>query len=119
MGPLTSFGVTKRGLGATTEGMSIKKFLVIAQYIPPCYNKNKAWGVKMNLVELVQVTSSEEEAEKFLRAKGILKTFDRCPFCGHQKIGKVRRSFFKCYGCRKEWSIRKDSIASILKSPLH
>jgi len=48
----------------------------------------------MNLVELVQVTSSEEEAEKFLRAKGILKTFDRCPFCGHQKIGKVRRSFF-------------------------
>jgi transposase len=61
----------------------------------------------------------EEEAEKFLRAKGILKTFDRCPFCGHQKIGKVRRSFFKCYGCRKEWSIRKDSIASRLKSPLH
>jgi hypothetical protein len=51
----------------------------------------------MNLVELVQVTSSEEEAEKFLRAKGILKTFNRCPFCGHQKIGKVRRSFFKCY----------------------
>jgi transposase len=41
----------------------------------------------MNLVELVQVTSSEKEAD------------DRCPFCEHQKIGKVRRSFFKCYGC--------------------
>ncbi len=60
----------------------------------------------MNLVELVKVTSSEEEAEKFLRAKGILKTFDRCSFCGHQKIERIRRSFFKCYGCRKEWSIR-------------
>jgi transposase len=89
---------------------------VIAQYIPPCYNK--AWGVKMNLVELVKVTSSEEEAEKFLRAKGILKTFARCPFCGHQKIGRIRRSFFKCYGCRKEWSIRKDSILEGLKVPL-
>jgi transposase len=88
-------------------------FKVIAQYIPPCYNR--AWGVKMNLVELVKVTSSEEEAEKFLRAKGILKTFDRCPFCGHQKIGRIRRSFFKCYGCRKEWSIRKDSILEGLK----
>jgi hypothetical protein len=37
---------------------------VIAQYIPPCYN-NKAWGCK-------------EEAEKFLRAKGVLKTFEHC-----------------------------------------
>jgi hypothetical protein len=32
-------------------------------------------GVKMNLVELVKVTSSEGEAD------------DRCPFCGHQKVG--------------------------------
>jgi transposase len=71
----------------------------------------------MNLVELVKVTSSEEEPEKFLRAKGILKTFDRCPFCGHQKIGRIRRSFFKCYGCRKEWCIRKDNILEGLKVP--
>ena len=74
-------------------------------------------GVKMNLVELVQVTSSEEEAEKFLRAKSILKTFDRCPFCGHQKIGRIRRSFFKCYGYRKKCCIRKDSILEGLKVP--
>jgi transposase len=63
-------------------------------------------GVKMNLVELVQVASSEKEAD------------DRCPFCEHQKIGKVRRSFFKCYACRKEWSIRKDSMLEGLKVPL-
>ena len=32
----------------------------------------------MNLVEIVKVTSSEEGAD------------DRCPFCGHQKIGRLR-----------------------------
>jgi transposase len=47
-------------------------------------------GVKMNLAELVKVTSSGEEAD------------DRCPFCGHQKIGRIRRNFLKCYGCWKE-----------------
>jgi predicted RNA-binding Zn-ribbon protein involved in translation (DUF1610 family) len=52
--------------------------------------------VKMNLVELVKGSSSEEEAD------------DRCPFCGHQKIDR----------CRKEWSIRKDSMAFRLKSPI-
>jgi transposase len=77
----------------------------------------KHGGVKMNLAELVQVTSSEEEAEKFLRAKSILKTFDRCLFCGHQKIGRIRRSFFKCYGCRKEWCIRKGNILEGLNVP--
>jgi transposase len=59
----------------------------------------------MNLVELVRVASSEEEAD------------DRCPFCGHQKIGRIRRSFFKCYVCRKEWGIRKDCILEGLKVP--
>jgi hypothetical protein len=48
----------------------------------------KHGGEKMNLVELVKVTSFEEEAEKFLRANGVLKTFNRCLFCGHQKIGR-------------------------------
>jgi transposase len=39
----------------------------------------------MNLVELLQIASSEEKAEEFLREKGILKTFDSCPFCPCQK----------------------------------
>jgi hypothetical protein len=34
----------------------------------------------MNLVELVKATSSEDGGEAFLRAKGILKTFDLCPY---------------------------------------
>jgi hypothetical protein len=35
----------------------------------------------MNLVELLQIASSEEKAEGFLRERGVLKTFDSCPFC--------------------------------------
>jgi transposase len=29
----------------------------------------------------------------------------------------VRRKFFKCYSCRREWSVRKDSILEDLKVP--
>jgi len=35
----------------------------------------------MNLVELLQIASSEEKSKEFLREKGILKTFNSCPFC--------------------------------------
>ena len=30
---------------------------------------------------------------------------------------KVRRNFFKCCKCRKEWSVRRDSILEDLKVP--
>jgi len=68
----------------------------------------------MNLGELLQMASSEEKAEEFLREKGILKTFDSCPFCYAKNVGKVRRNFYKCYKC-KEWSVRKDSSLEDLK----
>ena len=71
----------------------------------------------MNLVELLQIASSEEKAEEFLREKGVLKTFDSCPFCNAKNIGKIRRNFYKCYKCKKEWSVRKDSILEDLKIP--
>ena len=64
----------------------------------------------MNLSELVKIASSEEKAEEFLRSRGILKTFENCSFCKSESIGKVRRNFYKCYGCRREWSIRRGSI---------
>jgi transposase len=71
----------------------------------------------VNLVELLQITSSEEKAEEFLREKGILKTFDSCSFCHAKNTGKIRRNFYKCYKCKKEWSVRKDSILEDLKVP--
>jgi transposase len=64
----------------------------------------------MKLSDLISIAGSEEKSEEFLRAKGILKTFKFCPFCGGKSIGRVRRKFFKCYSCRREWSVRKDSI---------
>jgi transposase len=42
----------------------------------------------MNLYELVKI-ASEEKAEEFLRSRGILKTFERCPLCKSGSIGKV------------------------------
>jgi transposase len=69
----------------------------------------------MNLVELLQIASSEEKAEEFLREKGILKTFDSCPFCHDRNIGKLGRNFYKCYRCKKEWSVRKDRFLEDLK----
>jgi transposase len=71
----------------------------------------------MNLVELLQIASSEEKAEEVLRAKGVLKAFDSCSFCNAKNIGKIRRNFYKCYKCKKEWSVRKDSILEDLKIP--
>jgi transposase len=55
----------------------------------------------MKLVKLLQIALSEEGVEEFLRTEGVLKTFDSCPFCNGKKIGKVRKDFFKCYGCKK------------------
>ena len=71
----------------------------------------------MNLAELLSIASSEERSEEFLRSKGVLKTFRQCPFCGGSSIGKVRRNFLKCYRCRKEWSVRRESILEDLKVP--
>jgi hypothetical protein len=49
----------------------------------------------MKLLELISIVGSEEESDEFLRAKGILKTFKFCPFCGVKSIGRVRSKFFK------------------------
>ncbi len=40
----------------------------------------------MNLVKIFEVVKDEKGAEEFLRQKGILLTFDRCPYCGHHKF---------------------------------
>jgi transposase len=71
----------------------------------------------MNLLELLQIVSSEEKSEEFLCQKGVLKTFDSCPLCNAKNIGKIRGKSLKCYSCRTEWSVRKENILQDLKIP--
>jgi transposase len=71
----------------------------------------------MNLIELQQYTRNEEKAEEFLRAQGILRRYDHCPFCESTRIGRIRRSKFRCYECRKDWGPRRGSIMEGLRVP--
>jgi len=72
----------------------------------------------MNFIELQQYTTGNERAEEYLRAQGILIRFDQCPYCESKRIGRVRRSKFKCYECRREWGPRRGSILEGLRVPL-
>ena len=71
----------------------------------------------MNLVELTQYTNDEESAEGYLRAQGILKTYEECPHCGSKRINRVRRFKYKCYSCNREWGVRRGSILEGLRIP--
>ena len=73
----------------------------------------------MNMVKLSKVMTDEHKAEEFLREIGILKTFRKCPYCGNRQFGKVRRNFYKCYLCKREWSVRKGSILERMKIPFN
>jgi len=72
----------------------------------------------MNLIELQRFTVSEEKSEEYLQAQGIIKLFDHCPYCESNRIGRVRRGKYKCYGCRKGWALRQGSILEGLRIPL-
>jgi transposase len=67
----------------------------------------------MNLLELLQIASSEEKSEEFLRQKGILKTFDKCPFCNAKNIGKVRRNFLPTIIAEKNGVLEKIAFLKI------
>jgi hypothetical protein len=80
----------------------------------------------MNLLELLQIASSEEKSEEFLRQKGVLKTFDSCHFCSVKNIGKVRRLFLSSikfrscdslvmYGFKHERIDKNDNFIYYLK----
>jgi len=73
----------------------------------------------MNMVKLSKVIADEQRAEKFLREIGILKTFRKCSYCGNKHFGKVRRNFYKCYRCKREWSVRKGSVLERMKIPFN
>jgi transposase len=65
---------------------------------------------EMNLIELAELLLDEQKAEQYLLEVGILKTFTACEKCGSAKLGRIRRGRYKCYGCKAEWSFRKDSM---------
>jgi transposase len=71
----------------------------------------------MNLSELAQYIGDEEKAEQALLELGILKRYTRCPFCSEDHFGRVRRTKYKCYGCTREWGVRRGSILEGLKVP--
>lgn len=71
------------------------------------------YGVYMTLIELTKYTSNESGAENYLRLVGILWMFDRCIHCDSSSTRKIRRNKIKCYKCKREWSLRNDSILSI------
>jgi transposase len=71
----------------------------------------------MNMMKLSKAIADEQKAEEFLREIGILKTFKECPYCENKHFGKVRRNFYKCYRCKREWSVRKGSILERMKIP--
>jgi len=64
----------------------------------------------MNLIELSELLLDETKAERYLLEVGILKTFTNCDKCESIKLGRIRRGRYKCYGCKAEWSVRKNSI---------
>ncbi|GIU72030.1 MAG: hypothetical protein KatS3mg003_1758 [Candidatus Nitrosocaldaceae archaeon] len=58
----------------------------------------------MKLIELAKI-NDEKKAEEWLRDKGILKRFDRCIYCNNEHIGRVKDNCYRCYRCKKEWSV--------------
>jgi len=72
----------------------------------------------MKLSELAALAADEHKAEAFLQSRGLLQRFTHCPYCGSEHLGRVRRRFYKCYACRREWSLRKGSLLEGLRLPL-
>ncbi|GIU71984.1 MAG: DDE transposase [Candidatus Nitrosocaldaceae archaeon] len=70
----------------------------------------------MELIKLAKI-NDEKEAEEWLKDKGLLKRYDRCIRCNNNRIYRVRGKKYKCYNCKYEWSIRKDSILYGLRIP--
>jgi transposase len=71
----------------------------------------------MNLSELAKYIGDEEKAEEALLELGVLKRYTKCPICGENRIGRVRRTKYKCYCCNKEWGVRRGSVLAGLKIP--
>jgi transposase len=69
------------------------------------------------LVEIANVIHDEKKAIEWLKDKGLVKRYDRCIYCNYDHIGRVKDNCYRCHKCKREWSIRKDSILYGLKVP--
>ncbi len=47
---------------------------------------------------------------KIFERKRSSKDIYRLSYCGNKHFGKVRRNMYKCYKCKKEWSVRRGSV---------
>ena len=59
---------------------------------------------------LIKHLKNDEDAELFLKNVGLLKTKEKCPYCGSTEYYAIRRNHYKCKSCRREWSKYKGSI---------
>ncbi len=67
----------------------------------------------MNLLELLQISSSEEKSEEFLRQKGVPETFDSCPFFNAKIIDEVRRNFLSTIIAGRNGALEKIAYSKI------
>ena len=67
-------------------------------------------GTILTIKQLSFYLQDETLSEKYLLENGILKTFSSCPSCNSTHFGRVRRQRFKCYECKYEWNVRKESV---------
>ncbi len=69
------------------------------------------------LIEIANVIHDENKAIEWLKDKGLLKRYDICIHCNYDNISIVKYNCYRCHKCKKEWSIRRDSILYGLKIP--
>jgi transposase len=72
----------------------------------------------VTLIDLSRCIRDEEAAETYLWDHGLLVFYTNCPHCGCSRLGRIRRPRFKCYGCRREWGVRKGSIFERSQVPI-
>ncbi len=64
-----------------------------------------------NIMDLVQFFNTEEKCYDFLKLM-LWVNGKECPFCGGSRINEYKSNFKKnrCYSCKKDFSIRKNTI---------
>jgi hypothetical protein len=86
------------------------------------------WGLSMDLQESVSDVAHgrfADEASAHDYLEGIIwPRGPRCPHCGQDRVGKLngattRLGTYKCYGCRKAFSLTHGTIFSGSHVPLH